>query len=385
MTRTSQPRLLVLAVLVVTLSTFPVFLTGAAFFQIGPELGIGPLGLGALTAAFFLTAAAVSPRLGKWVERVGWHKAMRVNVVCSALLAALIGPLARDVWSLGGLLVAGAIAYGISNPAANQALAQHTSPARAATVFGIKHAGIPSSTLVAGLAVPAVVVHFGWRAAFFFAPLLAVVVWALIPRNLAVPQRDDEPVPQRARLSSSDLRRLAIVAALGAMAAGALGTFLVTAAVESGLSEATAGWLQFAGSGASISARLLAGITVDRRGGVRLALFTLLAAGTGAFVVLPWVTGAWFVVLVLLAYATGWGWPGLMTATVVGSDRNSAASRSAITQAGVFLGGGGGPLILGFVADRLSFDPMWLLVAASLALATSLSAPVLLQRRVSAR
>src|SRR5690606_6707709 len=99
------------------------------------------------------------------------------------------------------------------------------------------------------------------------------------------------------------------------------------------------------------------------------------------FALLPWATGVWFVLLVVAAYATGWGWPGLLTATVVGSDRSSAASRSAITQAGVFVGGGVGPVVLGFAADRLSFDPIWLLVAASLALATLIAAPVLLGHR----
>lgn len=381
MTRTSQLRLLTLGVLLVTLSTLPVFLTGAAFFQIGSELALGPFALGALTAAFFLTAAAVSPRLGRWVERVGWQKAMRVNIVGSALLSTLIAALVRNAWALGALLVAGAVVYGISNPAANQALAQYTSPRRIATVFGIKHAGIPSSTLLAGVAVPTVVIDLGWRAAFLIAPLLAVVVWSLVPRHLPDPPPAVAPVRDGDRLTVSELRRLAGVAALGAMAAGALGTFLVTASVEAGLDEATAGWLQFAGSGASIGARLLAGLAVDRVGGVGKAFFSLLAAGAVAFALLPWATGVWFVLLVVAAYATGWGWPGLLTATVVGSDRSSAASRSAITQAGVFVGGGVGPVVLGFVADRLSFDPMWLLVAASLALATLIAAPVLLGRR----
>lgn len=70
-----QILLLVLSVALVTVSTLPVFLTGAAFFQIGPEFGIGPFGLGALTAAFFLTAAVSSPGLGRWVQRVGWQRA----------------------------------------------------------------------------------------------------------------------------------------------------------------------------------------------------------------------------------------------------------------------------------------------------------------------
>src|SRR5690606_33261001 len=105
----------------------------------------------------------------------------RVNVAASATVVALIAPLARTAWSLGLMLVAAAVMYGSSNPAANQALARHTHPSRTATVFGLKHAGIPVSTLLAGLAVPVVVVDFGWRPAFLIAALLALLVWLLIP------------------------------------------------------------------------------------------------------------------------------------------------------------------------------------------------------------
>ena len=68
----SFPRLMLIAILVVTASTQAVFLLGAAFVQIGPEFSLGPVGLGALTAAFFLTASATSAPLGRWVQRVGW-------------------------------------------------------------------------------------------------------------------------------------------------------------------------------------------------------------------------------------------------------------------------------------------------------------------------
>lgn len=381
MPRRTQIRLLFLSVLLVSVSTLPIFLTGAAFFQIGPELGIGPLGLGGLTAAFFLTAAATSARLGRWVLRVGWSRAMRINIVASAVVTALIAPLARNVWALGLLLMAAAVMYGSANPAANQALAEHTSPARNATVFGIKHAGIPSSTLLAGLAVPAVVVRFGWRPAFLAAAVLAVAVWFLVPRSLSAPTAPSPVGRPRVALSRRDLHRLAIVAGLGAVGATALGTFLVSAAVDGGLSEVTAGWLQFAGSGASITARLVAGVVVDRRGGSLHGLVTLLAVGAVGFFLLAPATGALFAVLVLVAYATGWGWPGLMTATVVQADREVAASTSAITQAGVFVGAGGGPLLLGWVAEHWSYAPMWLVVAVCLLIGTLIASSVLSHRR----
>ncbi|HLU30714.1 MAG TPA: MFS transporter [Acidimicrobiia bacterium] len=354
-----QVRLLFLSVAMVTVSTLPVFLTGAAFFQIGPELGIGPFGLGAMTAAFFLTAAVSSPGLGRWVQRVGWRRAMRVNVAASATVVALIAPLARTAWSLGLMLVAAAVMYGSSNPAANQALARHTHPSRTATVFGLKHAGIPVSTLLAGLAVPVVVVDFGWRPAFLIAALLALLVWLLIPAGTDETGVETTDRRTGAPLAAGELHRLAAVAALGAVAAVALGTFMVSAALETGFSEPAAGWLQFAGSGASVTARIVAGVVVDRRGGALTGLVALLGVGAVVFLILPWTLGALFAVAVLAAYATGWGWPGLMTATVVGADRQVAAATSAVTQAGVFVGAGGGPLVLGAVVERWSFSVMW--------------------------
>ena len=75
----SLARLLAGAILIVTVSTQPVFLLGAGFLRIGDELGFGPAGLGVLTAAFFLTASIASAPLGRVVERIGWQRAMRLN------------------------------------------------------------------------------------------------------------------------------------------------------------------------------------------------------------------------------------------------------------------------------------------------------------------
>ncbi|MFW2339763.1 MAG: MFS transporter [Acidimicrobiia bacterium] len=368
----SLSRLLAIAILVVTISTQAVFLLGAAFVQIGPEFDLGPVGLGALTAAFFLTASATSSPLGRWIQRVGWQTAMIINTRVSAVLLLLIAVAARTTWSLAALLIAAAAVYGAANPAANQALADHTNPKHRATIFGLKHAGIPGSTLLAGLAVPLIVVHVGWRWAYVAAAGLALVVSLLIPRGPIEEQTPDTavgaspPVP----LSTHQLIGLATGSAFATWGAIALATFLVSAAVDLGFSAAEAGLLQFAGSGASIGARIIYGVVTDHSGGRGFGLMAAVTlVGAATFGLLVGRGGALFSALILLAFATGWGWPGLMTFTVVNANRSSVAASSAITQAGVFVGAGLGPLLLGAAIERWSFSGAWITACVGLLIA----------------
>lgn len=244
----------------------------------------------------------------------------------------------------------------------------------------MKHAGIPASTLVAGLAIPVVVVTVGWRIAYGLAAVLAIVIWLLVPmsREEAVPAPSGEDRRRFvAPLTPGLLVGLSIGAALATWAAIALSTYLVAAAVDRGLTEVQAGWLLFAGSATSIAGRVIAGHVTDRMSGKGFGAIAGLV-GVGALVfVLIGAAGGWaFAFLVLVAFATGWGWPGLMTYTVVNANAGTAASSSAITQAGIFMGAGVGPIVLGFVAERSSFDAVWLVVAAALALAAFVVAAV---------
>lgn len=367
-------RLLLLGVLVVTTSTQPVFLVGAAFFQIGPEFDLGPLGLGLMTAAFFLTSSITSPILGRWVQRVGWRRAMRINTATSSVLMMSTALLADSALALAALLVASAAVYGMSNPAANQALALHTDPGRAATIFGLKHAGIPGSTLLAGLAIPVLVVNNGWRAAFVTSSLMAAFVWFLVPKTDRAEPAAFREAPQRGRpLDRRLILMLAVAAGLGGVAATALGTYMVSAAVDGGFPEVAAGYLQFAGSAVSILTRIVVGVFVDRRQAPGfVGLMTLMALGGLAFVALGASAGAVFAVVVIVAYSTGWGWPGLMTFTVVDANRGAAARSSSIMQSGVFVGAGAGPIVIGAVVERWGFPAAFHLVAVCLMVAAGL-------------
>lgn len=362
------------AILVVTVSTQPVFLLGAAYLQMSDEFGYGPTGLGVLTAVFFLTASLSSTPLGRVVERIGWQRAMRINVVATMLITLTIALAARDVAVLAGLLFVSGLVYGLANPSANQALADHVNPHRRGLMFGLKHAGIPSSTLVAGLAVPALVLTLGWRAAFASSLVLGIVVLLLIPSQ-PVPATADRHRPDLRRyvppLSRGLLSSLAAASSFATWAAIGLSTYLVAASVDVGLSETQGGLLLFAGSGASILSRIAAGAVTDRVGGKGFgAMAVLMGGGAVVFAFLVAATGATFAVLVLAAFATGWAWPGLMTYTVVNANAGSAASSSAITQAGVFVGAGVGPVVLGAIIDAWGFDAGWIAVTLALVVAS---------------
>ncbi len=377
-TRASLPwRRLVLAILLVALAAQPVFLLAASFLQLEEDIGLTTTRLGVLTAAFFLTAATASAPLGRMVERIGWKSAMRINVVGSAVVLAAIAVFARSFAALAVLLIVAGAFYGFANPAANKSLAEQVDPGHRGVIFGLKHAGIPASTLLAGLAIPLVIVRWDWPVAFAIALLLVPVVWLLIVTDR------DEPSPMRAvdapgrgaqPLRAVHLVALAAAAALSTWAALSLSIFLVEASVEeASLTESAAGILLFAGSLASITGRVIAGAVTDRlhgRGFVGLAV--LMGTGSLVFLLLRPATGAAFVVLVLVAFATGWGWPGLMTFTVVNANTTTVASSSGITQTGIFVGAGLGPVMLGWVIENTSFATSWALVSVALLIAASI-------------
>ena len=363
-------RRLILAILLVAISTLPFFLVAASFVHLEDDIGLTTTTLGFLSASFFVTAAVSSATLGRLVDRIGWKTAMRVNVIGSASVLLAIALFARSVAAFALRRITAGVFFGLSNPSANKALAEQVDPSRRGTIFGLKHAGIPGSTLLAGLAIPIVVVNVGWPAAFAAGVLLAPVVWALIAtdRGGHTPIAAEAPSRGARQLTTRHLASLAGAASLSAWAAASLGTFMVAGAVEeASLSESAAGMLLFAGSLATITARVSAGVVTDRVGGRGFGgLALLMGAGGLVFLLLIPSTGAAFVVLVLVAFATGWAWPGLLTFTIANANAKTVASSTAIGQAGTFLGAGLAPVLLGWIIENSSFQTSWLLVSVAL-------------------
>lgn len=378
-------RRLLISIVMVMVSTLPVFLAGASFVQLEKDIGLSATSLGAVTAAFFLTASMTSTPLGRLVERIGWRRAFRINCVLSAFTGVLIALFVNSPLMLGVFAVVSGATYGFTNPAANHALARGAPPSRRGLVFGLKHAGIPASTLAAGAAVPLLVLTIGWRPTFALSSLFAILAWVLIHFE---PETDGDRVQTEAitaadrPLSRRQLVTLALGSSLATWAAVYLGAFLVAAAVDASFTESEAGVLLFIGSAASIAARVVYGLWADRRaaagfGGISL----IMASGAVAFALTANAAGAVFAVGVVAGFILGWGWPGLMTYAVVNTNTQAAASSSAVTQAGIFLGAGIGPIALGWVIDSWSFSAAWLVVAILLAAASLVVLAVAAQRR----
>lgn len=370
-------RLVAVSILVVTAATQPIFITASTIAQAGPALGYDAQGLGLLTSLFFLTAGISSTLVGGFVERVGWRPVMRINAVGSAVILVVIATVARNVTTLAVALVFAAALYGMANPAANLALARAIPPERRGLIFGLKHAGIPGSSLLAGLAVPLVTLTLGWEWTFGLAAAVGIVVLVLVPGDAGETPAVSGPPPPA--MSTRWLSILGIGTAFATLAAVALGTFHVDAALAFGFSEAAAGVILAAGSLVSITARALYGFIADRYDSTGFAFVAgLTLAGAAAFVALAVAGTAGFVALTLVAFATGWAWPGLVTYSVVRANEGRPAGSTAITQAGIFMGAGFGPAGVGWLIETTSYPTAWVVVAAALVVS---SAVVLVVRR----
>lgn len=353
-------RPILLTIAVATAGTLPAFLTGGLAVQIRGELDFGAAGLGLAVAAFFASASLSSVVLGRVVERIGSHRGMRLASVVSAASLLGVASLARSWPALVACLVLGGLANALAHPATALSIAREVPPERQGLSFGIKQSAIPTSTLLAGLAVPLVAVTVGWRWAFVGAAVLALVVAALVPpEKEGGARRTSEKKKRDVRPWS--LVVLALGIGLGSTAATPLGAFVVESSVAAGMRVETAGWLLAGGSAAAISVRIIFGHLADGMSGGRLRLVAgMLIAGAAGFVMLATRAEGLLVVGTLLAFGVGWGWPGLFNFAVVKSNPGAPAAATGITQTGASGGAAAGPLLFGVIAGAASYGAGWI-------------------------
>ena len=354
--------------------------------QVRADLGFSESGIGVAVGAFFLVAAGLSAVMGRWAERAGGSRALRMAALWAAAAQLLVAAGARSlVWLTVLVGIAGA-ANALAQPAANLVIARALPVDRQGIGFAVKQSAIPFSTFLGGIAVPALALTLGWRWAFVSAAALAVLSAAAVGGGTVPRRRPREPenvlagdplvaFPARAggvdgRLPVRVMAVLAAGAGLGAAAAGTLGAFLVSAGVAAGLSEAMAGLALTLGSGLGIASRLWAGVLADRRSGGHLRWVAAMLM-LGSFGYLLFATGKpWLLLAGLpLAFGAGWAWPGLFNLAVVLANPASPGAATGITQTGTYSGAVLGPLLFGVVAEQLSFGWAWWLAALMSALA----------------
>lgn len=358
-----------------TIGVFPPFLLGSLAALVRRDLSFGAAGLGIAIGCYYGASAVAAVLGGRLAERIGARRALTVGV---ALAAAAMGFLAvaTTTWAelLPVMAVAG-VANGIIQPSANLALARSVPPHRLGFAMGAKQSAIPTATLVAGLAVPAVGLTIGWRWAFGAATLIAaVLVVILAPRRPDTvepsPRREARPTVRVDPARRSALVRISVSAGCGAVAANSLGAFFVESVVASGQRLAVAGLLLSWCSVGGLMSRFLGGWYADLHPGDPLrSAGRMMVLGTVGILGLAYLHGTvWLVVASLVAFGAGWGWPGLLQLGVVRDHMDAPGAASGIAHAGALLGGLVGPVAFGWMVSVRGYELAWT-VTSSVALA----------------
>lgn len=231
----------------------PVHLLGALAPDIQEELGFGDRGQGFAVAAYFAVSALLSSWGGGLSDRVGPTKALRLGTVAAGIGAALLIGAPTYAVVVAALCVT-AVGNAINQPSNNTFIAGGVPPHRRGLALGIKQAAIPTSTGLAGLALPTLAATVGWRWGFGFAAALALAALLALPEV-------DGPTTTVVRTSrfrpSANTWLIAAGSAAGAASVSSIGAFLVSSLEDDGWGRTPAGMVQVAGSVALISTSTL--------------------------------------------------------------------------------------------------------------------------------
>lgn len=365
-----------LGVVVIAVTILPAFLTGALGVQIGDELGLDLTGIGGLYGVLFGTSAVVSAPTGRLVQRWGWEAGIRLAAGGTGLalitLAVFPGTWWADWWPVAVVFAFAGVTAAVSQAGSNLALARSVPAGRYGLVFGLKHTAVPVAAILGGLAVPTIALTVGWRWAYVAAAAIAFATALAVParRGPPPPRRRSEPPHRHLGTPVPTLVALAVAAALAHTGLDAIGAFVVPFAVSVGVAEGPAGILLTIGSLAGLIVRLTSGWLVDRRQHTGLPwMAALLFIGSLGFLVLAVGGSTLLVVGILLAFAGGWGWAGLLTFIVVRANPGAPATATGIVNTGKYVGAAAGPALVGYLAERTSFSVAWWVACSVLFLA----------------
>ncbi|MDS1141400.1 MFS transporter [Pusillimonas sp. SM2304] len=137
------------------------------------EFGWSGSSIGYLSAANSLGGLAILVAGSALIKQVGGMRILQLSLLLGAASMALF------LQSSIGLALAACFVMGLSNGAANPAgsevLQRYSPPDKRNLIFSIKQAGVPLGGVIAGLAIPVVVLAAGWRVALFACALLIVL------------------------------------------------------------------------------------------------------------------------------------------------------------------------------------------------------------------
>ncbi|MDH3707278.1 MAG: MFS transporter, partial [Acidimicrobiia bacterium] len=321
--------------------------------------------------------------LGHLTERLGARRAMTISLSGTTLACVSIATMAHSWTSLAVPLMVAGGANALAQTSANQLLGRTAADDRLIFSVSVKQAGMPSATLLAGLAVPGLAQTVGWRWAYAAAAALAVAALVVVRRTELRPRPHPEGARPRPDLDRATFVVLAAAVACGAYLAGALASWTVSSAEAAGISPGGAGLLLAGGSALGITSRLVMGDWADRRGGPVLPIVAaMVLVGAGGLVIVAFGTPASAIVGSILGFMAGWAWPGLFNGTVIRENPTAPGAATGITQTGTYIGVVLGPVLTGLLVDGPGYAAGWLMAATIGVVAAGLM--LVAQRRLQA-
>jgi MFS family permease len=352
-------RVLLAAAMAAALTMLPLHLLGASAVLMRDELRFDAAELGMAVAVFFGAYGVVAWLAGRLTDRKGPRVSLAIAATASAVALAGIGGVARDWSSVLVCLVIAGVGNAFAQVGGNLALAAGVGSSRQGLAFGIKQSAVPSSSLLAGLAVPAFALTFGWRWSYAIALALVPLLAALLMRRLPVArdhQRRDSAAPTRWLM----LGAIAVAYGGASGTSATLGAFVVASAVHHGIAVAAAATLLAFGSLASIAVRLAAGWLVDRRGRAGFGIIaSLLLAGSVGYAAMATGEHVLFVAGSVIAFGAGWGWNGAFNHAVTSMNQRNPGTATGMTMIGMSVGGIVWPLVFGQIVERNGYGPAW--------------------------
>jgi MFS family permease len=359
----------VTGVTLVATGALPGFLAAALAPRIRDDFPFSSSSLGVAAAVFYVVSMVLSTPLGRVVERIGAVAGLRASAGLTALVCLAVAALADSAAGLIAILALAGAGNALASPAVSAALKHEVAPPRQGLAFGSQQAGASLGAFLAGLALPAVAIPFGWRWAYVGVAVIALAAAATSPRHIPRPTPAERGRPPKG---------LGVVHAIGLTAffasAASVGfiSFLVTYSVEKGIDESEAGVLLAVVSLCAAISRIGLGAVADRAGQDALrpvpAMFLVSA---GAYLLLIVGEPVLIVVAALLAGSFGWAWPGALNLAVVQHSPQAPAWAVGVMLAGLFAGAVAGPLTLGLLGDSGHFTAGWVLCATFALLATA--------------
>ena len=363
----ARPSLVINATVMATVSTvLPGFLIGAMSVQVSAEMGVSEAAYGWGLGSFFGAAMLGSILLGRLSQRIGALSQTTLALGLSAAAQLALAATARSFGAVIAFLVVAGVCNAANQASVNLALAQAQLP-RLGLAVSMKQSGLPTATLLAGFAVPALALTVGWRWAYVASAgfALASLAMARVAAGSSSPRAAANGA-SRPESSSRDLFLAAVVGAFLAFSAGSLNAWGVGSGVDAGLGEGAAGLFLSLGAATGITMRLICGWLSDTMparpflvGGVTAMV------GSAGMALLALRSPGFHVAAMLLAFGAGWIWPVFTNFGIVRANPQAAGAATGVTQMGIYVGVFVGPLSTGWIIEHSGYPLMWLTVAAS--------------------